>query len=281
MRVIFFILWALCGAAQDGAKPVDRVPTPRPAQNPFAQQPTAIAAGRKIFANACSGCHGSHGEGERGPNLADGRLIRRSSDAQLFIVVQKGVPGTEMPPFPLEEKQIWQVLAYTRSLSAPAADAQVPGDAGRGRAIFAGKGGCTQCHMIAGEGGYLGPDLSNVGLTRSWRRLRDALLDPKSRSMSGFQGVEVVTKSGETLHGIAKNHTNYSLQLEDASGNLHLLESKDIQKAVFATRSIMPEDYERQLSSAEIDDVLAFLSKQAVRSPSQRNRPEIRTRRSP
>ncbi len=277
MKVTAFILWAACAAAQDGRGNGGALPSSD--RNPFAQQPEAIVVGRKIFASACSGCHGSHGEGERGPNLADGRLIRRSSDVQLFTVVEKGVPGTEMPPFPLPEKQIWQLLAYTRSLSAPAAEAQVPGDAQKGRAIFTGKGGCTECHMIAGEGGYLGPDLSNAGLTRSWKRLRDAVLDPKSRSTNGFQGVDVVTKAGVTLHGIAKNHTNYSLQLEDASGDLHLLETKDLMEVRFATRSLMPDDYDRRLSSSEIDDVLAYLSKQAVRSPGQRSRPEMPARR--
>src|SRR5438552_7606113 len=44
-----------------------------------------------------------------------------------------------------------------------------------------GKGGCTNCHMVRSRGGYLGPDLSSIGLMRPYRLLREALLEPSKR----------------------------------------------------------------------------------------------------
>ena len=49
-------------------------------RNPFAGQPEAVAAGRKLFATSCSACHGANGEGGRGPNLTMGRAIRRLNE---------------------------------------------------------------------------------------------------------------------------------------------------------------------------------------------------------
>jgi mono/diheme cytochrome c family protein len=78
-------------------------PPPNGGINPRDMNPVAIAAGQKLFTAACSGCHGYHAEGGRGPNLADGSLARRKDAQHLFGSIQKGVPGTDMPPFNLPD----------------------------------------------------------------------------------------------------------------------------------------------------------------------------------
>ncbi len=57
--------------------------------------PAAIAQGQKLYAAACSGCHGKPGEGGRGPNLNDGALIRRLRDERLANAIRNGVPAQE------------------------------------------------------------------------------------------------------------------------------------------------------------------------------------------
>lgn len=235
--------------------------------NPLEGRPEAIAAGQQLFSSACSGCHGVKGEGGRGPNLADGHLIRDVNPRLLFGAIRKGVPGTVMPPFDWPDEKIWQALAYVSSLSSPAFAARVPGDPQAGGAIFYGKGGCSDCHTILGRGHFVGPDLSNAGMTRSWKQLRDALLDPVSRSRVGFQGVTVMTRSGEVTSGVLRNNTNYSLQVQDVRGNLHLFLMQDVREVKYKTKSLMPDDYDRRLTSQEIEDLLAFLSRQALRPP--------------
>jgi len=83
----------------------------------YAQPPDS--AGRKLFLASCSGCHGANAEGGRGPNLVEGRILRRLDDEALFKSIKSGVPGTDMPPTNLPDDQIRSVAAYVRSLSAP------------------------------------------------------------------------------------------------------------------------------------------------------------------
>ena len=58
------------------------------------RSPEDIAAGEKLFVSACSGCHGKTGEGGRGPNLNDGKLVRRLNDQRLFSAIKAGVPSS-------------------------------------------------------------------------------------------------------------------------------------------------------------------------------------------
>jgi putative heme-binding domain-containing protein len=255
MRIILIALLALPLVAQKDRDDDDRK----------AISPTAIEAGRRLFLEACSACHGQNGGGGHGPSLVEGHQVRQLNDAQLFQSIQKGIPGTDMPPSPLPEPQIRQVLAFVRSLSAPAINTNVPGNAAAGREVFFGKGGCSGCHAIGGRGGFTGPDLTDAGASRTAGQLRESLLEPNKRIAEGFEAVDVTTRDGQRIHGVAKNHDNYSVQILDESGKLHLLARADIAKIEFGTRSLMPDDFAKRLSASEIQDVLAFLSRQSVR----------------
>jgi mono/diheme cytochrome c family protein len=116
---------------------------------------------RQVLAEAhCAPCHGLRGEGGRGPNLARGRFYHGSSDADLLRNITEGIPGTVMPGIFYMEDRVWQVVAYIRSLSA---GIEVPiGDTARDAALFRSKG-CVGCHCVSGQGGKLGPDLTQIG----------------------------------------------------------------------------------------------------------------------
>ncbi len=193
--------------------------------------------------------------------------MRRLGEQELFHLIRKGIPGTEMPPFPLPDPQIRQLARFVRSLNVPAIESAVAGDVEAGRAVFSGKGSCTSCHMIRGQGGFPGPDLSDIGLSRTLNQLRDSLLDPDAEVPKGFQGVTVTAADGRKIEGIAKNNDNYSIQILDARGGLHLLLKRDLQSVVLHEKSLMP-GYAGRLSEKEIDDLTAFLSQQSIRPPS-------------
>jgi len=238
--------------------------------NPLAGRPEAVEAGRKLFLGVCSACHGPNGEGGRGTNLTHGRLVRGVSDRELRNSIRAGIPGTDMPPSPLPDEPLWQIVAFVRSLSTPAAESHVRGDPDLGRGLFFGKAGCTSCHMILGRGGFLGPDLSNIGLDRSLRQIEVAVLDPNERLATGHQGATVTLANGTSITGVIRDQTNYAIQMLDAAGRAHRLASQDVRSLEMNARSLMPADYSQRLSKAEIQDLLAFLSRQAVRT-----RPEV------
>jgi PQQ-dependent dehydrogenase (methanol/ethanol family) len=227
------------------------------------RSPESVASGQKLFASACSACHGKTGEGGRGPNLADGVLVRRSKDERLFSSIKNGVPGSDMPGFPIGDAKIWQLVGYLRSLSAPAAEALAPGDPEHGRALFAGKGKCSGCHMIHGEGGFPGPDLTNAGATLTLKQLRESIVSPNARIAEGFQHVIATTIDGKTIEGVAKNRNNYSLQVLDRTGRLHLLTSAELRKSDFPADSLMPS---ARLTPSELQDLIAYVSRQSGRS---------------
>lgn len=238
------------------------------ADDGVSRSPESIAAGEKLYVSACSGCHGKTGEGGRGPNLSDGRLVRRLNNQQLFQAIKTGVPGSDMPAFPIGDAKIWSIVSYLRSLSAPAMVSHVPGDAEAGRATFFGKGQCSNCHMIRGQGGVLGPDLSNAGATRTVKQLRLSVQVPDERIAEGFSGAKVTLKSGATVSGIVKNSNNYSLQVLDAKGGLHLLDANEVRTVEPAPASLMPQ-VAAKLTPGEFQDLLAFLSRQSLRKESK------------
>ncbi|MBK9609403.1 MAG: c-type cytochrome [Betaproteobacteria bacterium] len=61
--------------------------------------------------------------------------------------------------------------------------------------------GCFQCHRFAGEGGAVGPDLTQVAGRFSPRDLLEAIIEP-SKTVSDLYGNVVITRrDGESLTG--------------------------------------------------------------------------------
>ena len=77
--------------------------------------------------------------------------------------------------------RVWQILAYLRTLAAPAPTDPPRGNAENGAKLFRAK--CASCHRVNGAGGRLGPDLSRIGSARSARRAAGAH-SPRLRGLS-------------------------------------------------------------------------------------------------
>ena len=119
-----------------------------------------------MFRTRCAGCHGPDARGYLGPDLT-GLWAAGVTDDRIFDTVRRGVAGTEMPaadPQRVPDRDIWMILAYVHTLAAAVPAAAVSGNAANGAQIF--RTNCVGCHMVGGEGGQLGPDLSRVGSGR-------------------------------------------------------------------------------------------------------------------
>jgi len=77
--------------------------------------------------------------------------------------------------------------------------------------------------------------------------------------------VTVMLKSGKQIQGVARNRNNYSLQVVDRGGDLHLISMLDVERLDVSARSPMPDDFAKRLSKEELQNLYAFLSRQAVR----------------
>jgi putative heme-binding domain-containing protein len=235
-------------------------------RNPAIGNILAIAAGEKSFNEGCAACHGQGGTGGRGPNLGSGRVMWHTlSDEATYKRIKDGVPSGGMPPTPGSDEKLWQLAAYVVALRAPASESPQTGDAELGKTLFWGKAGCNECHSILGKGGKIGPDLSDAGGSRSTAIIKMAIEDPGANGSKGFEKAHIVLKSGKTLDGVLKNRNNYSLQLLDARGELHLLLMSGVKEMAVSKNSAMPANYKTRLSGAEINALVAYLAKQTAR----------------
>lgn len=259
--LLFFILLPLTLPAQHGRYLND-------SSHPAIGNPAAIAAGSKLFLSSCAACHGPDGGGgARGPNLVRRSLWHPLSDEAIFNVIRKGVPGTDMPPTNLPDDQTWNLVAFIHALTGPASTNPVPGDPQAGRAIYwSPKAACSNCHAIKGQGGPTAPDLTNIGGSRPLALIRESILEPaKDLYYLGNEAATVTLKNGQTLRGVAKNRSNYSLQLLDTQGKLHLLSMLDVKELSISTTTPMPTDYATRLSRTELRDLLAYLASLDIR----------------
>ena len=241
------------------------------AKNPLADNPKAIQEGASQFRVDCALCHGLHANGgSRGPDLTRGVWNHGGTDADIFRTITDGVPGTLMPANSLSEAETWEIIAYLRTLSPKEPEA-VPGDPKAGERIFFGDGNCSLCHMVAGRGGRLGPDLSRVGVARSPTYLAEKLRNPNSSVAVGlmepgkewpleYGAVTVVTRSGDTIAGVVRNEDAYSIQLMDTSENLHLYMKKDLLEVNHTDKSVMPAYTEDMLDKEQLRDLVAYLN---------------------
>ena len=146
-----------------------------------------------------------------------------------------------MPAFDLLPAELQAVTAFVRSLSAPAAEANAPGDRAAGSTFFFGKGGCSGCHMAMGRGKAIAPDLSSAGREMTLEEISEAVRKPSARIKPGYEVIQVQLRDGHTIRGFARNQSRYNIQLQDLSGRFHLLTQDQIAERTMEPGSLMPE----------------------------------------
>jgi alcohol dehydrogenase (cytochrome c) len=221
-----------------------------------AQTPTRVENGHNLFQKNCSGCHGSEAKGGRGPDLTTGHWKWGSSDAEIMRNIFDGIPGTQMPAFPLPEDDGRAIVAWLRSLHNMGTEERITGDAHAGRGLFFGSAGCSRCHMFGAQGGRLGPNLSRIVDEKNIAELKKAITDPDDSLREGYRTAEVRTSGGSVIRGVIKNEDTFSLQMMDEQEKLHMFWKADLKELTRPPHSLMPAP---QLSAADLDNVIAFL----------------------
>jgi len=89
----------------------------RAKRNPLERDPDAVAAGRNLFEQHCTECHGDLAEGGRkGPSLLV-EQVQNSEPGTIFWILTNGVVWRGMPVWSkLPEPQRWQLVSYIKSL---------------------------------------------------------------------------------------------------------------------------------------------------------------------
>ena len=223
-------------------------------------QRRAANAGKQQFEANCAVCHSSDGTGDKGPSIIT-PAITALSDAALIKVVHDGT-AAGMPPFaPLGDENIAVVVHYLRTLQGQSDTAApaVTGDAGAGRALYFGKAQCSSCHMVQGNGGFIAADLTAYGRSHAADAIKKAIVTPDTPLAPDARVVEVLTKTGKKLTGVARSEDNFNIALQTEDGRYHFLSRSDLANVHYTDHSLMPHDYGTQLTAKELDDIASFL----------------------
>lgn len=92
--------------------------------NPYTGQPAAIAAGKTLFDAQCKSCHAA---GASASAFTSTTYKSGSADGEIFLNIRNGMRGTAMVSYTaLSTDQIWQIVAYMRTLAGAPAGAAAP-----------------------------------------------------------------------------------------------------------------------------------------------------------
>jgi len=221
-----------------------------------------VRLGERYFLRQCSRCHGQDAKGsdETGAPDLTGTLRRASTDAGIYRILREGISGTAMLPVPADTPNptVWQTVAYINSLRTDPANIDLPGSASQGLALYNGKGDCASCHMINGEGGRLGPDLSFVGEDLDPDELATSLTDPDEDVAPRWWTVRVTQRDGSVVEGLRMNEDTFGLRVMDENANLWSFQKSRIDSYEREESSSMPS-YNQTLTENEIDHLVAYL----------------------
>jgi len=91
-----------------------------------------IQSGATLFRSQCAECHAPDGSGGRGPALIGREFKHGESDWAVYRTIRFGIPNTAMTPHPLPEKEVWQVVAFVRSIDTSGSAVGAVGRSPRG-----------------------------------------------------------------------------------------------------------------------------------------------------
>jgi cytochrome c oxidase cbb3-type subunit 3 len=247
-----------------------------PKQIPAKHSAPVSIRGQQTFASHCASCHGLDGRGgERAPNIAERLRAQRLSDAQLFQIIENGIPGTGMPAFhSLESSNIKAVVNYLRTLQGTKMTVKLPGDPERGETIFFGKAGCSGCHMVAGKGGFMASDLSGYARGHDVEQTRNAITSPAPSGDPQGRMVTATLRGGEKYEGRIRNEDNFSLQFQTPDGAFHFIAKSDLEDLVYSSQMVMPSNYGSTLRPSELNDLVSYLMSVANAKTSRPEAPQ-------
>lgn len=135
------------------------------------------------------------------------------------------------------------------------------GDPVRGKDVFFKTTGlqCATCHKVRGEGGQIGPDLSDVGKRLSKRQVLDSLFDPSRDIDPKYAAYLVELDDGRQLSGLLVAKDNKELTVRDPQGKDTKVPLTRVASLLPSKKSLMPDQLLRDLTAEQAADLLAFL----------------------
>jgi putative heme-binding domain-containing protein len=126
----------------------------------------------------------------------------------------------------------------------------------RGRLVFSRT--CMKCHIMFGEGGKIGPDLTGSNRANLDYVLQN-VLDPSASIGKGYQLTNVISADGRLVAGIVIEETAAAVTLQTVNEKV-VLPRGDIETMKASPISMMPEGQFDKLSKDDVRDLVAYLA---------------------
>ena len=138
---------------------------------------------------------------------------------------------------------------------------QLPGDAARGRELFANHQSvnCRTCHETRPGQVAIGPSLAGIGKKYKRRELLEQIVDPSAVVAAEFANWLVVTDEGKMLSGLIVSRSEDTFVLKEATGKEHEVFVDGIEVLEQQSQSLMPANLLQSLTAQQAADLLAYL----------------------
>ncbi|MCH2183306.1 MAG: c-type cytochrome [Mariniblastus sp.] len=190
--------------------------------------------------------------------VREGKITRQEIPAQvsrtLHLVLGQAwieVYGDTQQPIAAEREKL--LAKYRQICNAEALQNASPN---RGRVVY--EKTCAACHLLYGQGGKVGPDL-----TGSNRRDLEYLLlnsvDPSFDVAEGYRTLIIQTVDGRLLTGVLDEEDETRVVLRTADQPRVVIAKADIEGRRLSRKSVMPEGQLDQLTEQEVVDLVKYL----------------------
>lgn len=132
------------------------------------------------------------------------------------------------------------------------------------------KAGCNQCHVVAGHGINLGPDLTDVAKRYQGRKLLKQILEPSSEINKDYQMQQFVLKNGKLVSGVVVDESPEELKVVTNLLNPNAfvrVKRKEIDEQILGKVSAMPAGLADVLTKTEILELVSFLETGGYKLP--------------
>ncbi len=203
----------------------------------------------------------------RGEPLFLTMTVRTGAGGRPFSLKVSDGPTGQPSDRPIGRDRLMLPWAPISTNPATAAPVSVPdlsgGDPERGRALFRGdQARCAQCHAFRGEGGQVGPDLTEIAAKGRADIYRN-IAAPSATIEPDYTTYTVATRDGRVLAGVVRAEGPDAIKITDTNAKVIAVRRDQIQEIRPSATSIMPPGLAAALGNSAVRDIIAYLTSPA------------------